>query len=282
MIFRIVWILLKKGKDVLEKEFSKNLISRVPIALLMAAVIILALAYGNSILIKIFILAITILAALELLNFIGRSVFNILFLVSALVGILFLQENIKVLLAIFGFYLWTGTMILMAFRQLPKLKIFMPYMMIIFLSIFLSSGILISSSQSLPINGNLLLFVVILNTALIDIGAYLFGNLFGKNKIFPLMSPNKTAEGLIGGSLLSIIFISSMFLLNFIPQLVFLAIVASIPFTFVGDLFESYLKRVSDVKDSSSLLLGHGGFLDRIDSHLPAFTTVAGILFLSL
>ena len=173
-------------------------------------------------------------------------------------------------------------MILMAFRQLPKLKIFMPYMMIIFLFIFLSSGILISSSQSLPINGNLLLFVVILNTALIDIGAYLFGNLFGKNKIFPLMSPNKTAEGLIGGSLLSIIFISSMFLLNFIPQLVFLAIVASIPFTFVGDLFESYLKRVSDVKDSSSLLLGHGGFLDRIDSHLPAFTTVAGILFLSL
>ena len=58
----------------MEKEFSKNLISRVPIALLMAAVIILALAYGNSLLIKIFILAITILAALELLNFIGRSV----------------------------------------------------------------------------------------------------------------------------------------------------------------------------------------------------------------
>ena len=71
----------------MEKEFSKNLISRVPIALLMAAVIILALAYGNSLLIKIFILAITILAALELLNFIGRSVFNILLLVSALVGI---------------------------------------------------------------------------------------------------------------------------------------------------------------------------------------------------
>tara|TARA_B100000614_G_scaffold47279_1_gene40321 strand:- start:1109 stop:1909 length:801 start_codon:yes stop_codon:yes gene_type:complete len=265
----------------LEKEFSKNLISRVPIALLMAAIIILALAYGNSLLIKIFILAITILAALELLNFIGRSIFNILFLVSALVGVLFLQENIKVFLAIFGFYFWFGTMILMVLKQLPRLKKLMPYMMIIFLSLFLSSGILISSSQLLPINGNLLLFMVILNTALIDIGAYLSGNLFGKNKIFPLMSPNKTAEGLIGGSLISIIFISSMFILNFISQIVFLAILASIPFTFVGDLFESYLKRVSDVKDSSSLLLGHGGFLDRIDSHLPAFTTVAGILFLS-
>ena len=126
------------------------------------------------------------------------------------------------------------------------------------------------------------MFVVILNTAIIDIGAYLSGNLFGKNRIFPLISPNKSAVGLIGGSLLSLFFISSMFILNLIPQLVFLAILASIPFTFVGDLFESYLKRVSDVKDSSSLLLGHGGFLDRIDSHLPAFTAVAGILFLSL
>ena len=264
----------------MEKEFSKNLISRVPIALFMAAVIILALAYGNSLLIQIFISAITIFAALELLNFIGRSLFNIIFLLSALFGIVFLQENIKVLLAIFGLYLWLGTMIIMAFKQLHKLKKFMPYMMIIFLSIFLSSGILISTSQSLPISGNFLLFVVILNTALIDIGAYLSGNLFGKNKIFPLMSPNKTAEGVIGGSVLSIIFISSMFILNLIPQVVFLSILVSIPFTFVGDLFESYLKRVSDIKDSSSLLHGHGGFLDRIDSHLPAFTTVAGILFL--
>ena len=248
----------------------------------MAIVIILALAYGNSLLIKIFIIAITIFAAIELLNIIGQSLFNILFLVSALAGILFLQENIKVLIVIFGFYLWFATMIIMVFKQLHKLKKIMPYMMIIFLSIFLSSGILISSSQLLPINGNLLLFIVILNTALIDIGGYLSGNLFGKNKIFPLISPNKTAEGVIGGSAISIIFISSMLVLNLIPQLVFLAVLASIPFTFVGDLFESYLKRVSDVKDSSSLLLGHGGFLDRIDSHLSAFTTVAGILFLSL
>ena len=168
----------------MEKEFSKNLISRVPIALLMAAVIILALVYGNSLLIKVFILAITIFAALELLNFIGRSVFNTLFLASALVGILFLQENIKVLLAIFGFYLWLGTMIIMAFGQLPKFKKIMPYMMIIFLSIFLSSGILISSSKSLPINGNLLLFVVILNTAIIDIGAYLSGTYLAKIRFF--------------------------------------------------------------------------------------------------
>ncbi len=246
----------------------------------MAAVIILALAYGNSLLIKIFILAITILAALELLNFIGRSVFNILFLASALIGILFLQENIKVLLAIFGFYLWTGIMILMAFRQLPKLKIFI--LAITILAALELLNFIGRSVFNILFLASLLLFVVILNTALIDIGAYLFGNLFGKNKIFPLISPNKTAEGLIGGSLLSIIFISSMFVLNFIPQLVFLAILASIPLTFVGDLFESYLKRVSDVKDSSSLLLSHGGFLDRIDSHLPAFTTVAGILFLSL
>ena len=75
-------------------------------------------------------------------------------------------------------------MIIMAFGQLPKLKIFMPYMMIIFLSIFLSSGILISSSQSLPINGNLLLFVVILNTAIIDIGAYLLETYLVKIRFF--------------------------------------------------------------------------------------------------
>jgi len=100
-------------------------------------------------------------------------------------------------------------MIIMVFGQLPKFKKIMPYMMIIFLSIFLSSGILISSSQSLPIYGNLLLFVVILNTALIDIQAYLFGYLFGKIKIFPLIIPHMIAKRIIGCSLLSIILISS-------------------------------------------------------------------------
>jgi len=105
-----------------------------------------------------------------------------------------------------------------------------------------------------------------------DTGAYLSGRAFGKRKLWPQISPNKTVEGFIGGILssvlLAVVFSVSGLISN--PNIILLII-----FTMVlsvagqlGDLVESALKRHFDVKDSGSLLPGHGGVLDRFDSFI--------------
>ncbi|MGB5947284.1 phosphatidate cytidylyltransferase [Paenisporosarcina sp.] len=104
-----------------------------------------------------------------------------------------------------------------------------------------------------------------------DSGAYFTGKKFGKKKLWPEISPNKTIEGFIGGVTTAIIFaivyqwispISSSYLI-----LIVVTIIASI-FGQVGDLVESALKRHYKVKDSGNILPGHGGILDRFDSLL--------------
>ena len=107
-----------------------------------------------------------------------------------------------------------------------------------------------------------------------DTGAFYGGKFFGKNALSPNISPNKTIEGSIGGIITSLIvgFIFSViffkdFSLSFlmIPASLMLAIAGQI-----GDLFESAMKRASNIKDSGSILPGHGGMLDRIDGLLLA------------
>jgi phosphatidate cytidylyltransferase len=105
-----------------------------------------------------------------------------------------------------------------------------------------------------------------------DTGAYLAGTAIGKNLLASKISPKKTWEGLIGGILVSLLtaFILSKFYesLNLLQWLC-ASIIISLP-AIIGDLFESYLKRKANVKDSGNLLPGHGGFLDRFDALLFA------------
>lgn len=115
-----------------------------------------------------------------------------------------------------------------------------------------------------------------------DIGAYFSGKAFGRRKLAPSISPGKSWEGAIGGWIAVLILagLSTLcpFLQDTFPVRVFVAwgflgliavmtllVIASV----VGDLFESQLKRRAGVKDSSSLLPGHGGVLDRIDALIP-------------
>jgi phosphatidate cytidylyltransferase len=104
-----------------------------------------------------------------------------------------------------------------------------------------------------------------------DSGAYFIGKMFGKNKMVPQISPNKTWEGAIGGMIFCLaatILISTYFDLpiNITNQIV-LGFIISI-LAQIGDITESALKRLSGVKDSGTVLPGHGGFLDRIDSFI--------------
>ena len=122
------------------------------------------------------------------------------------------------------------------------------------------------------VNGSrLFLLIAIFNVAIFDSGAYIIGKNFGKNPFLPELSPNKTIEGLMGGSISSLVFVS--FLCIFLEEVSLRASVAlmlSIPFALCGDYFFSFLKRKANIKDTGSILPGHGGLLDRVDSHLAA------------
>ena len=120
------------------------------------------------------------------------------------------------------------------------------------------------------LSSKLLLFFFFANFGA-DAGAYFVGKSLGKHKLAPKISPGKTWEGLVGGILVSAAF-ASLASVWFFPEL---PIKFSIPLAVVmaiagvaGDLAESAIKRGADVKDAASILPGHGGFLDRLDSLL--------------
>lgn len=115
-----------------------------------------------------------------------------------------------------------------------------------------------------------------------DTGAYLAGRSFGKHKLFERISPKKTWEGFIGGIVLAVLVAVNLEkYFGTIPQWqwVVVAVIIGV-FGSLGDLVESMLKRSLNVKDSGTILPGHGGFLDRFDGLLVAAPLV--YLFLLL
>lgn len=120
-----------------------------------------------------------------------------------------------------------------------------------------------------------------------DIGAYFSGKAYGRRKLAPSISPGKSWEGAIGGWLavlvLSIVAVNAAPEADLFPVALqaswgwpgfLLVITALVALSVVGDLFESLLKRRADMKDSSALLPGHGGVLDRIDALIPVLPLV--------
>ncbi len=131
------------------------------------------------------------------------------------------------------------------------------------------------------------LMVPILGVVASDVGGYVFGSLFGRRRLAPLISPNKTLEGSLGGIVLAVIVtFSTLYIVEsrlamrveLYDALLFSILVASA--AQLGDLFESLLKRWVGVKDAGVFLPGQGGVLDRIDSHL--FAIPVAYYFISL
>jgi CDP-diglyceride synthetase len=118
-----------------------------------------------------------------------------------------------------------------------------------------------------------------------DVGAYFSGKAFGKRKLAPKVSPGKSWEGVYGGLVLSLVittvvgFVRDWTVAQLLMGLIGAALIVFV--SVVGDLTESMFKRQSGIKDSSNLLPGHGGVLDRIDSLTAAIPIFAVLLWMA-
>jgi phosphatidate cytidylyltransferase len=138
--------------------------------------------------------------------------------------------------------------------------------------------------RAIPDHAQLTTFTVLIAVFAADTAAYFVGRLVGRHKLAPVLSPGKTWEGFVAGSLAAI-FVSFVALYEnrdhflTIWQAIVLGVVIALSEA-IGDLFESALKRDLQVKDTGRLLAGHGGVLDRIDSLLfavpAAYYLIAG------
>lgn len=123
---------------------------------------------------------------------------------------------------------------------------------------------------------------------LADIGAYFVGKSFGRRKLASQISPGKSVEGALGGLALCLVY--AIGCAHYLPAgdtlfgsfqskwgwgWMLLMTTVLVAYSIMGDLFESQLKRIAKVKDSSHLLPGHGGFLDRVDALLPVMPIAA-------
>jgi phosphatidate cytidylyltransferase len=127
----------------------------------------------------------------------------------------------------------------------------------------------LSLIEDLP-NGSYLVLVAVVGSWISDAGAYFAGRFFGRHKLFPTLSPKKTYEGALGGLLVTVAAVGcfAYAILGFDAIEAILFGVAISAFSQAGDLFESILKRLLELKDLGNILPGHGGILDRIDSLL--------------
>ena len=118
------------------------------------------------------------------------------------------------------------------------------------------------------VTGEMLVFYLVVLTQLNDIAQYLWGKALGKHKVMPKVSPNKTVEGLLGGVMTTMLlaYVLGPWLTSMTPGHTILAGLLIGVSGFIGDVVMSAVKRDIGVKDTGSLIPGHGGILDRLDS----------------
>ena len=213
----------------------------------------------------------------------NKRIITSLFLILV---IFFSFQNLKIL----GFFLFILTFMTLAelhnmFKKIyKKKKLFLfiaNFLSVLYLSYF-SITIIIFLSEKFIIDKFLVLYLLII-CILTDIGGYVFGKIIGGKKLTKI-SPNKTFSGSIG-SFLTSIFIgylcykiqTDLLLININ---IFILIIITSFTSQVGDLFISLLKRKAKIKDTGSILPGHGGVLDRIDGIL--FALPIGLLLIKM
>lgn len=211
-----------------------------------------------------------------------QSVFSALVGLIALVGLYIpYSEELMRWVLLLGFLFWAGVPVL--FYLVPRhepIDTLNGPLLAIGIFIFLVAAIAIQYLRSFaPFGSAWLLFFAFSTIWLMDIGAFFSGRRFGRTKLAPLISPGKTWEGVYGGLVVTaLLLLVVLFAADWAEgnrmKLIFATVLAASA-SVLGDLYESRIKRAADVKDSSQLLPGHGGVLDRIDGVLSAIPVFA-------
>ena len=182
--------------------------------------------------------------------------------------------------------LWWGaaTWLVLTFPQSAELWSAASTKLVIGLLILLPAWQGLVLIKAMPL-GNWLIMAVMVLVWGADIGAYFSGRKFGKRKLAPKVSPGKSWEGVFGGLLLSLVITAAVgFTRGWSISEMFAALFGAatiVLISVVGDLTESMFKRQAGIKDSSNLLPGHGGVLDRIDSLTAAIPVFAVLLWIA-
>lgn len=163
-----------------------------------------------------------------------------------------------------------------AFTMMGQIYVALPFALLNVLAFSVQPDMLVPDSISY--NGFLVLSIFII-LWVSDTGAYCFGSLLGKNKLFPSISPKKSWEGFFGGLIVAVACSQLLAMDPSLSRLQWLGLSLVVVFFGTwGDLVESLLKRQLGLKDSGHILPGHGGMLDRFDSSLLAIP--AAVIYL--
>ena len=198
-----------------------------------------------------------------------RGFFGAIYVVIMWYGTAFSEKTFQILFLILG--LWS----IYEMWKLRKGKTKLVAILIVVIPFFIIQlfGMTDTNYPEMPFNPSIVLLMFVL-TWTFDSFAYLVGKKFGKNKILPSISPKKSWEGFFGGFVFCILASSLSFFLfkeyfNHISTLSYILITIILPFSATtGDFIESFYKRKAGVKDSGTIIPGHGGILDRMDAFL--------------
>ncbi len=250
--------------------FNINFLKRVLSSLFLIFIAFLSLLSNNYILISVLLILICILTY-EWVNITENVNNKIIIFTRSLINIfIFLLSLFNIMWSVL--FILLITIINITSKNHPKVK----SLYIHFGPFYICFPLIFLYSLNLEIvNGHLIVIWCLLVVWFTDTFAYIGGSIFKGKKLFPKISPNKTfsgaISGLLGGILISIL--TFMYLEYDILNSILLGLLVSIVAQ-IGDFFESYIKRIHFIKDSSNLIPGHGGMLDRLDSSLPVFCFV--------
>jgi phosphatidate cytidylyltransferase len=251
---------------------------RLPTAIVLLSLLFLLVQYGSLVFIFVVLQAVILAALIEFYNLSRKNKLHPQRLLGVFLALViglpfFFRTDFPLDVALCACLLITGVYYVLSFKRLEQLRYFsqsiaLTFFGALYLSFTLNYLYLIKLER-----GAFYIYFLCSVIFLGDSGAYFLGKLWGKHKMTPLASPNKTWEGSLGGIIFAVVgaWAARELLLQDVELWRALACGALVhAVAQVSDPLESLFKRAVGVKDSSNVLPGHGGFLDRIDSFILA------------